>query len=68
MAVYELAKRDGASVRVGTFTWLPRPRSRSRFSSRSELGAAAAVELIRALGGSVELEGERLLVVLPDAR
>ena len=33
-----------------------------------ELGAAAAVELIRALGGSVELEGERLLVVLPDAR
>jgi signal transduction histidine kinase len=30
-----------------------------------ELGAAAAVELVRALGGTLELEGERLLVRLP---
>jgi signal transduction histidine kinase len=30
-----------------------------------ELGAAAATELIRALGGSVEVEGERLVVRLP---
>ena len=32
-----------------------------------ELGAAASVEIIRALGGSVELDGERLLVSLPSA-
>jgi signal transduction histidine kinase len=30
-----------------------------------ELGAAAATELIRALGGSVEVDGERLVVRLP---
>ena len=30
-----------------------------------ELGAAAAVALVRALGGSVDLEGDRLLVRLP---
>jgi hypothetical protein len=30
-----------------------------------ELSAAAAVALVRAQGGSVELEGDRLLVRLP---
>ena len=30
-----------------------------------DLGAAVAVRLVRALGGSVQLEGERLWVVLP---
>jgi signal transduction histidine kinase len=32
-----------------------------------ELGAAAAVALVRALGGSIDLEGDRLLVRLPSA-
>ena len=32
-----------------------------------ELGAAVAVSAMRALGGSVELEGERLTVTLPPA-
>jgi signal transduction histidine kinase len=32
-----------------------------------ELGAAAAVELVRSLGGSVEAEGERLRIRLPAA-
>jgi signal transduction histidine kinase len=32
-----------------------------------ELGAAASVELVRALGGSVELDADRLRVVLPGA-
>ena len=32
-----------------------------------DLGAAVAVRLLRALGGSVELEGERLWVTLPRA-
>lgn len=31
-----------------------------------ELGAAVAVEVIRAQGGSVELDGERLKITLPD--
>ena len=31
-----------------------------------DLGAAVAVRLVRALGGAVELEGERLWVVLPS--
>ncbi len=31
-----------------------------------DLGAAVAIRLVRALGGSVELEGERLWIVLPS--
>ena len=30
-----------------------------------DLGSAVAVQLVRAIGGSVELDGERLLVTLP---
>jgi hypothetical protein len=33
--------------------------------SPKDLGAAVAVRVVRALGGKVELEGERLLVTLP---
>lgn len=33
-----------------------------------ELGAAVGVRVVRALGGSVELDGERLVVTLPAAR
>jgi len=32
-----------------------------------ELGAAASVELVRALGGSVEADGDRLVIQLPAA-
>jgi signal transduction histidine kinase len=32
-----------------------------------DLGAAVAVRVVRALGGAVELEGERLVVTLPSA-
>ena len=31
-----------------------------------ELGAAAAVDLVRAIGGSVEADGDRLVIVLPE--
>jgi signal transduction histidine kinase len=35
---------------------------------QKDLGAAVAVRLVRALGGSVEVAGERLVVTLPEAR
>ena len=34
--------------------------------SAKDLGAAVAVRLVRALGGEVALDGEHLLVTLPD--
>jgi len=48
---YEPVVADAAPIVVG--------------ESQKDLGSAVAVRLVRAIGGKVELDGERLLVTLP---
>src|SRR5712691_4162871 len=55
---------DGAEVRIAPITPASAPVVLGE--DLRDLGAAVAVRLLHALGGSVELEGERLLVRLPE--
>jgi hypothetical protein len=54
---------DGATLALGPVTKASAPVLLG--DELRDLGAAAAAALVRALGGSIEVENERLLVRLP---
>ena len=63
--------RDGVELRVGRSTRAMAPVTKSSApvvlgEDLRDLGAAVAVRVVRALGGSVELDGETLTVKLPE--